>query len=217
MNTFDNLLADKNYLGAFIHIKEQKLPREEEGIALGNLSMHLVKEIDACRLRNEKEQITYLKSVLAYCLRDFPGLSALYREQQFSGLRQSGIVEQVGQASRNLNDVLSGKISVEAGIKEGIDQIEKHAEEAGVPVGDLAREIEKGVKSGINGVADFLSALGTLTASPKTDSPAEEASQEHPQAEADGEVFKVHIEGKDTPLPDSIKDAETSSKGSKKH
>jgi hypothetical protein len=193
------LLSTRNFLGALAAIKEANLETVEENIQIGRLAQAITAEIDHCRSTDKFEQARFSRALLAYCLRDYPGLSALYREQtEAAGF---SLREDLKRFSRTISDMASGKVSMEAGLKEGFDNANRRAAEAGFSVNNVVKNVEDGIKQGLNGLASFFDSLGNTV----PNDPLQPTTQDDVAAEDDhGESIKVTIQNKDKPLPDDV-------------
>lgn len=72
------LLAERNYVGAGMIIRESESTDRERFEALGIAVGAIVTELE---VEKNRERIVYLRTMLSWYFREAPGLSYLYREQ----------------------------------------------------------------------------------------------------------------------------------------
>jgi hypothetical protein len=163
------LIENSNHLGAYLYLKDAGLEHEEYVELVGELAGAVVNELSGTR-REDKERIYFLRSILAWILRDVPGLGSLYREQ----LRESrsgagaGLLGSVARGVRNAGDVATGKKSVSEGLQDAAEDVRQNMEdaadsvksgEAGAKLNEFLNSAETGVRQGLDQLGDFFRTL----------------------------------------------------------
>ena len=167
------LIGDKNYLGAVQYVKELSLDKSEHSARIGKIISSVVDDLDSARSNNNRERTVYLRSVLSWILRDYPGLASIYREQLRISSGNTDVLPELARGVRNVGDVLSGKKT----IQEGVD-------DASEPLENIAGQAGELFKDGLNRVGEFLSGFS------REDSSTEE--NDAPSSEEPG--IKVEVE-----------------------
>lgn len=157
------LITDKNYLGAQLYLKQAELETEERNELLGMLAASVVDELSRTR-REDRERIVYLRSVLAWILREIPGLGSLYREQLRGAVGGADLLSEMARGFRNFGDVASGRKSVGDGLNEAADDARRNFEdtaerfrsgESGDRVNEFISGAEKGIRQGLDQLGEF--------------------------------------------------------------
>lgn len=159
----NRLIEERNFLGAQLFLKEAEIADDERSELLGVLATAIVDELSRTR-REDRERLAYLRSVLAWILREVPGLGGLYREQLREVSGNADAFADFRRSLRSLGDVASGRKSVSEGLSEASDEARRRFDDAaeqlrsGEPpedVADFLAAAEKGIRGGL----DQLSAL----------------------------------------------------------
>lgn len=165
------LIGEKNFVAARLYLKEADLAPEERTELLGLLAGAVVEELSAAR-RDDRERVTYLRSLLAWILRDVPGLGSLYREQLRVIQGGTDVLSSLTRGLRNLGDVAAGRKSVAEGVEEAADDAlrsfgeatdQMRSTEAGERVTEFLTEAERGIREGIDQLGTFFRALNEAT------------------------------------------------------
>ena len=161
------LIGDRNYLGAQLYLKEVEIEADERNELFGTLAAAVVDELSRTR-REDRERIVYLRSVLAWILREIPGLGSVYREQLRAMTGGNDPLSGVTRGIRNLGDIASGRKSVGEGLAEAADDARRSFEDAAdqlrdeAPsdqVGDFLSAAEKGIRGGLDQLGAFFRAM----------------------------------------------------------
>lgn len=191
---FEGLLRDENWIGAWTYLKATKIERSEEGIMIGLLTNGLQKSLTLARQKDDKEKLNYLRSLLSWVLREYPGLASLYREQ----LRPSnlpGIPDGLQDIWRDFNDILAGRKTLDEDFKERMRNASIHFSGEGVEgdaFANIARDAENELRKGMEGVRDFLGSLWG------------QSVPETKKTESEEPARKIKIQDADDPLPGSM-------------
>lgn len=157
------LVGDRNYLGAQLYLKQAELEPDDRDELMGMLATAVVDELSRTR-RDDRERIVFLRSILAWILREVPGLGSFYREQLRSLQGGNGLLPEIGRGFRNFSDVASGRKSVSEGISEAADDARRTFEDAADRmrtedgndrVNDFLSSAEQGIRQGLDQLSAF--------------------------------------------------------------
>ena len=193
---FDGLIRDENWLGAWTYLKTTVIDRTEEGIRIGILANGLQHALTDARHADDKEKMSYLRSLLAWMLRDYPGLASLYREQVRPN-NLPGIPDGLQDIWRDFNDILAGRKTLDENFKERMRDASSHLAGEGIDANafaTIARDAETEIRKGVDGVRDF---LGSLWGSPTPPVDPKKPETEQPSR-------KIKIQDADDPLPENL-------------
>lgn len=197
----NRLITDRNYLGAQLYLREAELESDERNELIGALATAVVDELSRTR-RDDRERLVYLRSVLAWVLREVPGLGSLYREQLRSATGRTDLFSEVTRGFRNIGDVASGRKSMSEGFQDAADDARRNFEDAserwrsgesGDQVNEFLSSAEKGLRQGLDQLGAFFRSLNeeraeTHDADDRPDgAPYEGGSAAKAAARADGE------------------------------
>ena len=195
---FESLVQAENWLGAWSFLKAGQTSQAEQGALIGILATGLQHRLSEARKNDDREKISYLRSLLAWILRDYPGLASLYREQ----LRPSGIPgipDGLQDIWREFSDVISGRKTMDESFKERVRDAASHLSAEGVDndaFKTIARDAETELRKGMDGVREFLGSIwGNQTPAPEV-------------KESDIPAKKIRIQDADDPLPGAMHMAE---------
>ncbi len=161
------LIGERNYLAAQLYLRDADVDAGERNELLGSLAGALVDELSLTR-REDRERIAYLRSVLAWVLREVPGLGSLYREQLRVISGGGDVMSEISRGVQGLRDVLTGRKSVAEGFADTTEEVRRTLEEAGERLRDgespeqmseFLTSAERGLKDGLDQLAGFLRAL----------------------------------------------------------
>lgn len=157
------LIADRNYLGAQLYLREAELERDERNELLGMLATAVVDELSRTR-REDRERVVYLRSVLAWILREVPGLGSMYREQLRGATAGGDVVSQFARGMRTFGDVAAGRTSFSDAADEARHNFEDATErfrsgESSEQVNDFLSSAEKGIRDGLDQLGAFFRAM----------------------------------------------------------
>ena len=202
------LIADSNYLGAAQYLKNLSLDSPERSAIMGKVISAVVDDLSLARGKGNRERTVYLRSVLSWLLRDYPGLASMYREQLRIASGNTDVLPELARGVRNLGDVFSGKKTVQEGMDDASEPLETIAEQAG--------EL---FKDGLNQIGEFFVGFGRKNSrDPETNGYGDSAANagDHSSAtdntnddNSSDETIEVKIENADDPLPHEIHDADT--------
>ena len=194
---FDALVQTENWLGAWTYVKAKVNDKTEESVLIGTLANGLQKSLSAARQKDDKERMAYLRSLLAWTLRDYPGLASLYREQ----LRPSGIPgipDGLQDIWRDFGDIISGRKTIDENFQEKLRDAASHLSpdiNTAENLSKFAKNAEQELNKGIAGLRSFLGSLWEV--------PPSEPNTTKPDT-----ARKVTIQDADDPIPDTVKPAE---------
>jgi hypothetical protein len=210
------LIENSNHLGAYLYLKDAGLEHEEYVELVGELAGAVVDELSRTR-RDDKERIYFLRSILAWILRDVPGLGSLYREQlrESRGGGGAGILGSVTRGFRNAGDVATGKKSVSEGLQDVADEVRQNMEsaadsvnsgETGSRLNEFLNSAESGVRQGLDQLGDFFRTLND-----KSDDAERDVSgsvQQTPDAPVDDSVDDAPVEDEAVDIAEDPDDQE---------
>lgn len=169
-------LTEKNYVGAYLLLRESQLDRAVRYEYTGRIAATVVDELSRTR-RDDRERIYYLRSLLAWIFKDVPGLAALYREQLRGTTGGNDWLGGFARGVNNIGDVASGRKTVGNGLQDAADDAYRQAEraaeqfagtETGAQVNEFLSAAERGIRDGIGQLGNFFRALNNV------DEPSEE-------------------------------------------
>lgn len=205
------LIEESNHLGAYLYLKEAELERGEYVELVGVLAGAVVEELSRTR-RDDRERLHYLRSILAWILRDVPGLGSIYREQLRESRGGGGFLSSVTRGIRNAGDVTSGRKSVSEGFEDAAEDVRRNFEsaadavksgEAGSQLNEFLSSAETGIRQGLDQLGEFFKTLneqsGTSDADDEAtvDPDAESDSQRAARADAERDVEDATFEPDD--------------------
>lgn len=158
------MVEKRNYVGAYMAVKQSALAELDRTEIVGEMVSAIVDELSSVTRRQERERAIYLRSILAWIFRDFPGLSSLYREQVRLVHNRGDIASDMYQGFKNINDVASGRKAVSEGIEETVDQVRQNLEDAAESfrAGDTSESFHSFVSAAETGIRDSLTQMGRL-------------------------------------------------------
>ncbi|MFP4376292.1 MAG: hypothetical protein ACLFP4_04550 [Spirochaetales bacterium] len=201
------LIGEKNYLGAQLFLKQAELDQQERNELLGLLAAAIVDELSATR-REDRERVTYLRSVLSWVLREVPGLGSTYREQLRDREGRQDLLADLSRGLRNVGDVARGRKSFTEGVQDAADDVRRNFEDAGERVrsgeaGERTNEFfsnaERGIKEGLDQLGSLFRSM-TEQMERRPDREGQDSDRDAAaRAEADRDVEDAEFEPEDEP------------------
>lgn len=192
---FDRLTGRGNFLGAYEYLKNSDLDKQQKTINSSELAAQIVDKLSATP-RTDKEGAAFLRSVLLYMFRDYPGLASIYREQLRFAHGSAEPYTGLLRGMKNVADVASGKKSVEEGLEDAGQDIREGLEsDVGPGLESLAREAAKGVELGLKGLADL---FGNLTGQQDAAKTATDETEVADETEVSAQKVKIEDGDDDT-------------------
>jgi hypothetical protein len=201
------LIGEKNYLGAQLFLKKAEVDEDERSELLGLLAAAVVDELSATR-REDRERITYLRSVLSWVLREVPGLGSTYREQLRDREGRQDLLSDLSRGFRNFGDVARGRKSFSEGIEDAADDVRRNLEDAGERVrsgetGERTSEFlanaERGIKEGLDQLGSLFRSMTEQMEGRPEQQPRERDRDAAAKAEAERDVEDAEFEADDEP------------------
>jgi hypothetical protein len=186
------LIHESNYVGAYLYLKDVELEKDDRYELVGMLATAVADEISQTR-RDDKERIYFLRSVLAWILRDVPGLSALYREQLREQHGGNDLLSAVSRGMRNIGDMATGRKRVSEGIQDAADEAKRGLDDAAQSIrsgeakerlNDFLSSAEGGIRKGLDQLGEFFRELNEQQESASPTRPEEATDQEADAASA---------------------------------
>lgn len=158
------MVEERNYVGAYMAVKQSGLAEIDRSEITGKMVSAIVEELGRCTRRDERERAIYLRSLLAWIFRDFPGLSSLYREQVRIVHNRGDFASDMYQGLKNINDVAGGRKGVSEGIEETVSQVRQNLEDAAenFRAGDTGESFRSFVSAAETGIRDGLTQMGQI-------------------------------------------------------
>jgi len=201
------LIGEKNYLGAQLFLKQVEVDEQERNELLGVLAAALVDELSATR-REDRERITYLRSVLSWVLREVPGLGSTYREQLRDREGRGDLLSDLSRGFRNFGDVARGRKSFSEGVEEAAGDVRRNLEDAGERVrsgeaGERTNEFlssaERGIKEGLDQLGSFFRSMSEQVETRPDSESSKRDRDAAANAEAQRDVEDAEFEPEDEP------------------
>lgn len=167
----NGLIADKNYLSAGLHIVEMQNKDLQKDL-LGKTANAIVAELESLPWRQNKERVYYLRSLLAWIMKEIPGLSHLYREQLKHATGHSAISDII---KKTANIPTNPEEAVDA-VRDTMEQLKSNIDDTtdAISSSDLKstgdkfiKQAEKGIIDGLDQFSNFLNSLGSSSSKPK--------------------------------------------------
>ena len=181
------LIHESNFVGAYLFLKNAELEKDERDELVGLLASAVADEISQTR-RDNKERIYFLRSVLAWILRDVPGLSSLYREQLREQTGGNDFLSTLSRGMRNIGDVATGRKRMSDGLQDAADEAKQNLEDAAQSIrsgeakdrlGEFWNSAQDGLRTGLDQLGEFFRVLNE-----ESDGEAKE-TEESPEQESD--------------------------------
>lgn len=203
---FSMFLDQDNFLGAWMWVKQHVHEPASQAAYAGEAGKVILARLDRAVKEKNREQEAWLRANLAYVLREYPGLSALYREQARTAAQPAsvagGIIQGVQDTLRDLSDIAEGRVSVGDKIRENLEQASAQLRETTGPaplVSDLSKVLSEGMDTLGKLMGGYRPPAGAKN---DPEPPVSETPKEPPAA------MKVKIENADDPLPNHLERAE---------
>jgi len=204
--TVNRFIGERNFIGAQLYIKRAEIDSAEREEFTGQLAAAVVEDLSRTR-REDRERLAYLRGILAWVLRDVPGLATLYREQLRLSLGRSDVLSDLTRGLRNVGDVAGGRKSFQEGVQDATEDVRRNFEEAGerfrateggANVSDFFRVAERGIRDGL----DQLGTLFRTMNEGVSDDPVQTDEEAAARAQADEDVEDAEFQVDDEPNED---------------
>ena len=181
--TFINkLLEQRNYLSAYLSLKETSVSREAELEYTGKIVQDILSELSYSTGRRNKEKVYFYRSLLLMIFQDIPGLARIYRRQlQLAHEPESPLA--FLKHLRALTDFSKDKNDIKESIEDTIEDISEKIEDAqedikdgrlDESVKDLFSFAEDSIKQGLKGFNEFIKRITKTEPATEPDSEEEE-------------------------------------------
>jgi hypothetical protein len=181
----EKLLEQRNYLSAYLCLKETSLPREAEIEYTGKIVQNILNELGYSTGRRDKEKVYFYRSLLLMIFQDVPGLARIYRRQlQFAQSPESPLA--FLKHLRALSDLSANKDDLRESIEDTIEDISEKIEDTreevhdgrlDESVKDLFSFAEDSIKQGLKGFNEFINKITSA------DTPDHQPEQEQEEKE----------------------------------
>ena len=149
-------LADKNYIAACLYLKNEEIPADTRYEITGVVAARIVDDLS---VEKSKEKVLYLRSILAWLLKDVPGLAATYREQLRLASGNQAFMQDILRGVRNFADAATGGASesVNEKVEEAADNLRPEVIQE--KVRDFFSQAGVDIDDGIKRAQDFFDNL----------------------------------------------------------
>ncbi|MBN2443322.1 MAG: hypothetical protein JXJ04_18320 [Spirochaetales bacterium] len=171
----EKFLEDRNYLSAYLGLKESSLSRERELEFTGKITQHIITELGYSSGRKDKEKVYFYRSLLLMIFQDIPGLARIYKRQLQSSRELDSPMDFLKHI-KNFNNLATDNSDLKETINDTIEDISEKIEDAkddmeenrlDESVKDLFSIAEESIKEGVKGFNDFLKKITTPPPPPK--------------------------------------------------
>lgn len=181
--TFINkLLEQRNYLSAYLSLKEASVSREAELEYTGKIVQDILSELSYSTGRRNKEKVYFYRSLLLMIFQDIPGLARIYRRQLHLANEPESPLAFLKHL-RALSDFSKDKNDLKESIEDTIEDISEKIEDAqedikdgrlDESVKDLFSFAEDSIKQGLKGFNEFIKRITKTEPAKEPDSEEEE-------------------------------------------
>ena len=130
-------LDDKNYIAAVLFLKKEDIPEDTRYEITGEVAAGIIDDIGS---EKNKERVLYLRSILAWLLKEVPGLASAYREQLRNASGNQALMREFIRGIRNFADVTTDGATEEVADNLRPDVIQEKVKDffsqAGVDIDD---------------------------------------------------------------------------------
>ena len=178
----ESLITSGEYVSAYLLAREEK---ELQQLYAGRIINAVIDDLSETGGRNARERKYYLRSVLLWIFRDFPGLAPIYRSQ----LREGSVTENTPDllkflsmfASASTKTVPKTPDEAAESVKEAMDGVidDIKTGRADEKVQDFFEAAGEGLRAGIKGMSDFFDALAGTRPESRDDANEIAGSDDH--------------------------------------
>ncbi len=170
----EQLIEKENYLAVTAILKEWDEEDNYKHEIAGLLVQAILEEIK--EKRGEKDRVIFLRTILIWVFRDYPGLSQIYRNQLREALYTGR--PDIASTLKNLGDLATGKRDIKEDLEDLVDNLKQNIEDAQEnkksddvkeTVTNIVELAEEGLKSGLDQVSKFMQNLSNKTEDPPND------------------------------------------------
>jgi hypothetical protein len=174
LSTFKRLVSEKNFLAAYMLVKESTMQREESLEHTGNLVKAIIDEMAERGARGDKN--VFYRSLLLFIFEDIPAFGRIYA-RQLRLLEESKSSFDVLKNIRAIIDASNDKEELKAKIEETLSGIKEKIEDTTQDIrdGTAQQKMEdffyvagEGIKEGLRQFASFMKSMTPSTGGEET-------------------------------------------------
>jgi hypothetical protein len=162
----NTLIGEKNFLSAYLLIKDAAFPRDMQTEYMGKIVQELLNELGLSTGRRNREKVYFYRSLLIMICEDVPGLARIYKRELRSAQDTDSpfnLIRQIRNLT-NTGDKSELQESIENTIEDISEKIEDTAENINEgrideSVNDLFRLAGDGIRQGLESFNNFLKQL----------------------------------------------------------
>ena len=165
---FNEYLNEENYIAAYSNLKESGLSRQDRNELAGLIVKDIIKDLEALPPRGNNEKKTFLRSLLLWVFRDYPGLAMLYKGQIRSGSPDRslfGLLNDLSDPEKAKERVAVEMENLADNVKQGLEDTadDLKSGRAQDKVKDFIDQAETNVREGIRNIAEIFDAVNKNT------------------------------------------------------
>jgi hypothetical protein len=199
------MMKSHNYLGAYEVLKQLDISKAERAAYVGEILQAAIEDL-AISSKQSKEKTIYLRTIITYVSKEFPGLANLYREQLRIATGKDDLFTELFKGAKNVGDVATGKKTLEEGVEQAKEDIQTGFESMfGTSVDSIAKEAGTFFSQGLEQLSSFFGSPGPEK---KTDQSKEERESKNPSDSDDTSeesVQDIIIENENDPVRGPMK------------
>ncbi|MBN2533762.1 MAG: hypothetical protein JXB88_12775 [Spirochaetales bacterium] len=194
----NKLLEQRNYLSAYLYLKETSVSRETELEYTGRIVQDILGELTYSTGRRNKEKVYFYRSLLLMIFQDIPGLARIYRRQLHIAREPESPLAFLKHL-RALTDFSTDKDDLKESIEDTMEEISEKVEDAREDieegklddsVKDLFSLAEDSIKQGIKGFNEFIKKITKTSTATEPDPENEEQEMRKAEPVEDD----IHVE-----------------------
>lgn len=161
---FNEYLNEENYIAAYSNLKESGLSRRDRNELAGLMVRDIINDLEALPPKGHNEKKTFLRSMLLWIFRDYPGLAMLYKGQ----IRSSSPDKSLFGLLNDLSDPEKAKERVAVEMENLADNVKQGLEDTAddlksgrtqEKVKDFIDQAEANVREGIRNIAEIFDSI----------------------------------------------------------
>ena len=174
---FLTMMQSHNYLGAYEVLKQLDISKAERAAYAGEILQAAIEDL-AVSSKQSKEKTIYLRTIITYVSKEFPGLANIYREQLRIATGRDDVFAELFKSAKNVGDVATGKKTLEEGVEQAKEDIQTGFESMfGTSVESITKDAETFLTQGLEQLSSFFGNPGSAR---KTDETKQEKEPKNP-------------------------------------
>lgn len=165
---FLTMMKSHNYLGAYEVLKQLDISKAERAAYAGEILQAAIEDL-AVSSKQSKEKTIYLRTIITYVSKEFPGLANIYREQLRIATGRDDVFAELFKGAKNVGDVATGKKTLEEGVEQAKEDIQSGFESMfGTSVESITKDAETFLTQGLEQLSSFFGNPGPTKKSDQT-------------------------------------------------